>query len=94
MSLKYPEYANPQLRPRYVGLPTFMRTPYREDLRDVEIALVGVPFDGGVTFRPGAPPPTSRKFAAAPPAYWMMSIVAIARPAPLTMQAMLPSSLM
>jgi guanidinopropionase len=54
MSIKYPEYANPQLRPRYVGLPTFMRTPYREDLAGVEIGLVGVPFDGGVTFRPGA----------------------------------------
>jgi guanidinopropionase len=31
-----------------------MRTPYREDLAGVDIALVGVPFDGGVTFRPGA----------------------------------------
>src|ERR1700676_3009728 len=41
-----------------------------------------------------APPPTSRKFAGDPPAYLMMSMVAIARPAPLTMQATLPSSLM
>ena len=41
-----------------------------------------------------APPPTSRKFAGLPPAYWMMSIVAIARPAPFTMQPTLPSSLM
>src|SRR5580693_6113157 len=41
-----------------------------------------------------APPPTSRKFAGEPPAYLMISIVAIARPAPLTMQATLPSSLM
>src|ERR1700676_4228370 len=41
-----------------------------------------------------APPPTSRKFAGLPPAYLIMSIVAIARPAPLTMQAMVPSSLM
>src|SRR5580658_3316932 len=41
-----------------------------------------------------APPPTSRKLAGEPPAYWMMSIVAIARPAPFTMHAMLPSSLM
>ena len=39
-----------------------------------------------------APPPTSRKLAGLPPAYWMMSIVAIANPAPLTRQAMLPSS--
>src|SRR6266851_8165720 len=41
-----------------------------------------------------APPPTSRKFAGEPPAYLMMSMVAMARPAPLTMQATLPSSLM
>ena len=31
-----------------------------------------------------APPPTSRKFAGAPPLSFMISIVAIARPAPLT----------
>src|SRR5271167_2970684 len=41
-----------------------------------------------------APPPTSRKFAGFPPCNLMMSIVAIARPAPLTMQPILPSSLM
>ena len=41
-----------------------------------------------------APPPTSRKFAGLPPAYWMMSIVDIARPAPFTMQPTFPSSLM
>tara|TARA_R110002020_G_scaffold90356_1_gene219906 strand:- start:45 stop:1064 length:1020 start_codon:yes stop_codon:yes gene_type:complete len=54
MSEKYPEYADPQLRPRYLGLPTFMRAPYAEDLANVDIAMVGVPFDGGVTNRPGA----------------------------------------
>ena len=41
-----------------------------------------------------APPPTSRKFAGSPPASLMMSIVAMARPAPLTMQPIVPSSLM
>jgi len=51
----YPEMQrDPQVRPRYTGLPTFMRCPYAEDLADTEIALVGVPFDGGVTNRPGA----------------------------------------
>ncbi|WP_158964960.1 agmatinase [Chachezhania sediminis] len=54
MSEKYPEYANPQMRPRYTGVPTFMRAPYTEDPAGVEIALVGVPFDGGVTNRTGA----------------------------------------
>src|SRR5262245_1841395 len=41
-----------------------------------------------------APPPTSRKLAGSPPASLMMSMVAMARPAPLTMQPTLPSSLM
>ena len=40
-----------------------------------------------------APPPTSRKFAGLPPKCLMMSIVLMARPAPLTRQAMLPSRL-
>ena len=39
-------------------------------------------------------PPTSRKLAGSPPASLMMSMVAIASPAPLTMQPTLPSSLM
>src|SRR5579864_315945 len=41
-----------------------------------------------------APPPTSRKFAGLPPAYLMMSMVAMARPAPFTIQPTVPSSLM
>jgi hypothetical protein len=41
-----------------------------------------------------AVPPTSRKFAGSPPASLIISIVAIASPAPLTMQPTLPSSLM
>src|SRR5690606_2254576 len=38
-----------------------------------------------------APPPTSRKLAGWPPASLMMSMVPMARPAPLTIQPMLPS---
>ena len=41
-----------------------------------------------------APPPTSKKFAGSSPYNLIISIVAIARPAPLTMQPMLPSSFM
>src|SRR5260370_24810079 len=52
--LAYPEFADPMVRPRYTGIPTFMRAPYREDLARIDIGLVGVPFDGGVTNRPGA----------------------------------------
>ena len=50
----YPEFTDPISRPRYTGLPTFLRAPYREDLQEVDIGLIGVPFDGGVTNRTGA----------------------------------------
>lgn len=45
---------DPMLQPRYSEIPTFMRAPYKPDLDGVDIALYGVPFDGGVTNRPGA----------------------------------------
>ena len=51
---RYPEFANPQVRPRYTGIPTFMRCSYTEDYGVVDIGLVGIPFDGGVTNRTGA----------------------------------------
>ena len=50
----YPEFADPMQRPRYTGLASFMRAPYREAFEDVDIGLIGIPFDGGVTNRPGA----------------------------------------
>ena len=40
--------------PRYSGIPTFMRVPLSSEPTEVDIALVGVPFDGGVSARPGA----------------------------------------
>ncbi|MDR5794605.1 agmatinase [Caballeronia sp. LZ008] len=40
--------------PRFAGIPTFMRVPFERDLAALDIALAGVPFDGGVTARPGA----------------------------------------
>ncbi len=43
-----------------------------------------------VTWSLLAPPPTSRKLAGSPPWYLMMSMVLMARPAPLTRQPMLP----
>ncbi len=39
--------------PRYTGIPTFMRTPLVRDPSGLDIALIGVPFDGGVEHRPG-----------------------------------------
>ena len=50
----YLELADPQLQPRYSGIPTFFRLPHSVRLDEVDIGLVGVPFDGGVTNRPGA----------------------------------------
>jgi len=40
--------------PRYMHIPTFMRTPLIADASEFDIAFVGVPYDGAVTNRPGA----------------------------------------
>ncbi len=42
------------IQPRYTEIPTFMRRPHRPDMKGVEIGMIGVPFDLGVTNRPGA----------------------------------------
>ena len=39
--------------PRFTGPPTFARLPYVRTLDDVDLAVVGVPFDTGVTYRVG-----------------------------------------
>ncbi len=51
---KYPEMAEPQLRPRYTGVASFFRCPVRQDCAGVDVGVIGVPFDGGVTNRTGA----------------------------------------
>jgi len=48
------EAYDPKTAPRYSEIPTFMRTPRESRLNDLDIAIVGVPFDAGVTNRPGA----------------------------------------
>jgi agmatinase len=40
--------------PRYAGLATFARLPTLEQVGHAGIAVVGVPFDSGVSYRPGA----------------------------------------
>jgi guanidinopropionase len=40
--------------PRFGAVPTFMRLPHVKDPSDVDIALIGVPWDGGTTNRAGA----------------------------------------
>jgi agmatinase len=39
--------------PRFTGPSTFGRLPYVRTLEDVDVAIVGVPFDTGVTYRVG-----------------------------------------
>jgi agmatinase/guanidinopropionase len=39
----------------FAGIPTFMRQPASRNLKDVDVAIVGIPFDGGAaSFRSGA----------------------------------------
>ncbi len=45
---------SPMFSPRYTEIATFMRCPLARDPAGLDIALIGVPFDGGVTNRPGA----------------------------------------
>jgi guanidinopropionase len=51
---RYPDLEDPQARPRYTGIPTFFRAPVADSLDGVDIGLIGVPYDGGVTNRSGA----------------------------------------
>ncbi len=40
--------------PRFGQPATFMRLPLERDAGKLDVALIGVPFDGGTTYRPGA----------------------------------------
>jgi agmatinase/guanidinopropionase len=40
--------------PRFAGIKTFFRLPHVPVDQDYDIALVGVPFDGSLSYRPGA----------------------------------------
>lgn len=42
------------LEPRFTGIATLMRAPLAESPEGLDIAMIGVPFDGAVTNRPGA----------------------------------------
>jgi agmatinase len=47
---------NPLKVPRFGDIATFSRLPYLPELKgkDVDVAILGIPFDGGTTYRPGA----------------------------------------
>ena len=40
--------------PRYAGAPTFARLPRIDEVPAYDVAVLGAPFDGGVSYRPGA----------------------------------------
>ena len=48
------DHYDPMKEPRYAEIATFMRAPLSRSLADVDIGLIGVPTDLGVTNRPGA----------------------------------------
>ena len=49
-----PQHPDGISAPRFTGIPSFMRTPFVEKIQNLDIAMAGVPYDGGVTNRPGA----------------------------------------
>ena len=46
--------ADASLVPRFAGLATFARLPRADEVESWDIALAGIPFDGGTSYRPGA----------------------------------------
>lgn len=40
--------------PRFAQIATFMRLPHTRDVTGVDVAILGIPFDGGVSYRSGA----------------------------------------
>src|SRR5207253_11055932 len=49
----HPQPVDALVYPRFSGVPTFMRLPHITRAEELDIALIGVPFDGGTTYRPG-----------------------------------------
>src|SRR5438067_938886 len=54
MPQKNPEPLSGLVMPRFGEVATFMRLPVERDPAKLDIAIVGVPWDGGTTNRPGA----------------------------------------
>ena len=51
--LPHPEPVDALVHARSGGIATFMRLPHISDPNELDIALVGIPFDGGTTYRAG-----------------------------------------
>ncbi len=50
----HPQPVDAAVTPRFGAIPTFMRLPHVTDPARLDIALIGVPWDGGTTNRAGA----------------------------------------
>ncbi len=50
---EWPRPVDGTVTPRFVGPSTFMRLPVMADASGVDIAIFGIPFDGGATHAPG-----------------------------------------
>jgi agmatinase len=46
--------ADASVEPRFAGLATFARLPTAERVTRWDVGIVGIPFDGGTSYRPGA----------------------------------------
>lgn len=53
LKTSHPAPVDALVYPRFSGVPTFMRLPHIPSADQLDIALIGVPFDGGTTYRPG-----------------------------------------
>src|SRR5260370_30313267 len=51
--LPHPEPVDALVYARFTGISTFMRLPHISVPEELEVALIGVRFDGGPTYRPG-----------------------------------------
>ncbi len=43
-----------RVMPRFAGIPTFFRLPHHPAVTGADVAILGIPFDGGTTYRAGA----------------------------------------
>lgn len=48
------ERIDSHVSPRYAQIPTFMRLPHDQNPRGYDVVVIGAPYDGGTSYRPGA----------------------------------------
>ncbi|MFF1764875.1 agmatinase [Streptomyces sp. NPDC058249] len=48
------ERIDSHVSPRYAQIPTFMRLPLEQEPRGYDVVVIGAPYDGGTSYRPGA----------------------------------------